>query len=330
MTKTDILVIGAGWAGLTAARSLHQAGRTVVVVDKARGAGGRSSTRRQAGFTFDHGAQYFTARSTGFRRQVEQWRRAGLVAPWPAVVGVVGPRPATNESVGPSERLVGVPGMNAVLQSIGQTLDCRFGWPVTDLAWSGRWTATTPGGDAIVADHLVLTAPPPQSARLLGCGHPLFARLQSVPMAPCWALMLGYSAPLETYLEALFINNGPLSWATCNGSKPGRTGQAWVVHATPEWSQANLEAEPDSIVKNLLQAFRDVMPAATDVEPAFSQAHRWRFALSPEPLDDGLLYLDEQNLVIAGDWCAGNRIEGAWSSGQAAAKVMLDRRCGMS
>ncbi|MFU8830643.1 MAG: NAD(P)/FAD-dependent oxidoreductase [Wenzhouxiangella sp.] len=330
MTKTDILVIGAGWAGLTAARSLQEAGRAVIVVDKARGPGGRSSTRRQAGFTFDHGAQYFTARTEPFSRQVERWRAAGLVAAWDAKIGVVGTAPRRVHNAGPGERLVGVPGMNAVLQSMGQTLDCRFGWQVAELTWSEGWMATTPDGDSIVADHLVVAAPPQQSAALLGSGHPLFTQLQSVPMAPCWALMLGYSVPLDAEVDALFINDGPLSWAACNGSKPGRAGHSWVVHATPEWSQTNLEAEPESVAKNLLRAFRDVMPAATDAEPAFSQAHRWRFALSPEPLDDGLLYLGEQNLVIAGDWCAGNRIEGAWSSGRAAAKAMLAGHCSVS
>jgi len=325
MAKTDVLVIGAGWAGLTAARSLQAAGRSVTVVDKARGVGGRSSTRRQDGFTFDHGAQYFTARTEAFRRQVGQWRDSGLVAAWCPQVSVIGPAPAPDGRSSPGERLVGVPGMNSVLQSIAGTLDCRFGWQVTDLKWSGRWTASAPDGQTIVADHLVLTAPPQQSSALLGAGHPLFSRLQSVPMAPCWALMLGYGVPLRTGVEALFINEGALSWVACSSSKPGRTGQAWVVHATPVWSQAHLEAEPEAVAQDLLGAFKKVIPAAADMEPELSQTHRWRFALSSQPLDDGLMHLEEQNLVVAGDWCAGNRIEGAWSSGQAAAKVMLDR-----
>jgi predicted NAD/FAD-dependent oxidoreductase len=41
-----ILVIGAGLAGLTAARRLQDRGHTVVVVDKGRAPGGRMATRR--------------------------------------------------------------------------------------------------------------------------------------------------------------------------------------------------------------------------------------------------------------------------------------------
>jgi renalase len=51
----EIAVIGAGVAGLTCARKLHQAGRRVVVIDKSRGLGGRLATRRLAGTHADHG-----------------------------------------------------------------------------------------------------------------------------------------------------------------------------------------------------------------------------------------------------------------------------------
>ena len=61
-----VLIIGAGMAGLSCAAALGSVGHAVTLIDKARGPGGRMSTRRvdtplgQA--AFDHGAQYFTAR----------------------------------------------------------------------------------------------------------------------------------------------------------------------------------------------------------------------------------------------------------------------------
>ena len=59
MNKFDIAVIGAGLAGLTAADRLRGAGCRVVVIDKARGPGGRLATRRGEGTVrMDHGCQY--------------------------------------------------------------------------------------------------------------------------------------------------------------------------------------------------------------------------------------------------------------------------------
>ena len=55
----DVLLLGAGLSGLKAARDLHAAGKSVLVLDKGRGVGGRAATRRWDGTPVDHGAQFF-------------------------------------------------------------------------------------------------------------------------------------------------------------------------------------------------------------------------------------------------------------------------------
>ncbi len=64
-------------SGLLAANKLQEAGWRVTVLDKGRGVGGRMATRRFGGGSFDHGAQFFTARSDEFKEMVEDWRKAG-------------------------------------------------------------------------------------------------------------------------------------------------------------------------------------------------------------------------------------------------------------
>ena len=95
-----IAIIGAGLAGLTAARLLAEAGRAVRLFDKGRGVGGRLATRRvtHAGAThgFDHGAQYVRAEGPAFAALLDE---AGA-RPWPDPL-----------------RRVATPGMSAVLLS---------------------------------------------------------------------------------------------------------------------------------------------------------------------------------------------------------------------
>ena len=77
--NTDVLIIGAGLAGLSAANKLKEAGRDVLVIDKGRGIGGRLAGRRIGEATFDHGAQFFTAREATFKATVEHWIKACLL-----------------------------------------------------------------------------------------------------------------------------------------------------------------------------------------------------------------------------------------------------------
>ncbi|MEE4296635.1 MAG: FAD-dependent oxidoreductase [Wenzhouxiangella sp.] len=320
----DVCIIGAGWSGLTAASELASVGLDVVVVEKARGPGGRCATRRQDGFAFDHGGQYFTARSPEFAAQTELWKSAGLVSAWTPQISVFGERP---DVVGrsPAERLVATPGMNAVLKSMASSLDCRFGWRAAELAYEHeRWRVRRDQEDDwIEAGSLLVTAPPQQSADLLSDVSALATTIGAVPMNPCWAVMLGFDAPLNSRFDAAFDNEGPLSWMARNSSKPGRSGEAWILHASAEWSRTHLEREEGWVVRELLNAFRQRVPVALATPPALSRAHRWRYALAPKPLAQDCLIDSSNRLTVAGDWCAGNRIEGAWISGKAAAEQIL-------
>ncbi len=58
MSKS-VVVIGAGFAGLSAAAFLAKGGWKVTVIDKGEGAGGRARQLKEAGFTFDMGPSWY-------------------------------------------------------------------------------------------------------------------------------------------------------------------------------------------------------------------------------------------------------------------------------
>ena len=78
----NIAIIGAGMAGITAARTLVQAGHRVHIFEKSRSAAGRMSTRETVFGTFDHGTQYFTVRDPRFAKALETV--PSLCRPWSA------------------------------------------------------------------------------------------------------------------------------------------------------------------------------------------------------------------------------------------------------
>jgi len=325
--RMRVAVIGAGLAGLSAARILEDQGHEVVVVDKARGAGGRMSTRRHGDWRFDHGAQYFTARDARFRRHVLAWQQRGQVKAWGGRIGVIehGAVTAAKED---GERFVPLPTMSSVCREMAAELrDCRLEWRLQSAALDGaEWRLTADDGREITAEALILTVPPEQAGPLLAesvASADVGQALLDLEMMPTWAVMAVLDRPLLEDWDAAFVNDGPLAWLCSQAARPGRAdAQAWVLHAQPEWSRAHLDADPSSVSEELLAAAR-ALPGAHKARVEFSAAHRWRYAQAREPLDAGALWFDDYRLGLAGDWCHGSRVEGAFLSGAAAAGRLL-------
>ncbi len=59
MNNSEVIVVGAGIAGLTAAYDLKEAGFNPIVIEKSERVGGRMWTEKIDGFTMDAGAQFF-------------------------------------------------------------------------------------------------------------------------------------------------------------------------------------------------------------------------------------------------------------------------------
>jgi phytoene dehydrogenase-like protein len=67
----EVVVVGAGLAGLAAARTLHRVGRDVVVVEASDGVGGRVRTDVVDGFQLDRGFQVLLTAYPEVRRQLD-------------------------------------------------------------------------------------------------------------------------------------------------------------------------------------------------------------------------------------------------------------------
>lgn len=301
------LIVGAGLAGLTAASELRACGWEVTIVDKGRSVGGRLATRRLGSSRLDHGAQFFTTRSEEFIRAVATWELAGWVEPWYSDEG--------------HTRYKGIGGMNALAKHLASPFLVRTETRVQTLAaTSGRWHATAESGEVFDADALILTPPAPQAAALLADLVPdISETLHRINFAPCFALLLtldgpslipapGYSRP----------STGVIEWIADNTQKGVSAGPAAItVHATGAFTVANLDTSPDEVTRLLLDAARPFLGSAVTA----SQLHRWRYAKPVADNHSMCLFSDHPAPVaVAGDALAGARVEGAWLSGQAAAR----------
>ncbi len=307
-----VAIIGAGIAGLTAACFLERGGVKTTVFEKSKGLGGRMATRRTTDHQFDHGAQYFRADGKGFLAQVAEWSRAGVAAPWSG------------------DRYVGTPGMTAPARDLARGKTVVHGITVSRLARgpSGGWTVydsaglvDAPGNGRF--DAVILAIPAPQAVPLAVTSGLKLDRLSSARIAPCWALMIGAGRAVEISGGSMQPDHPVIAWIADNASKPDRdtAGSAIVLHATPEWSRANLELQPEAVASLLLEQVRQFVDVAP--VPTYLAAHRWRFARVEHALGEPCLWNAAERIGACGDWCLGPRVEAAFDSGEAMARAIL-------
>ena len=294
-------------AGIACGRALADAGLSPTIVDKGRSPGGRMSTRRVDSKAFDHGAQYFTARSEAFRRVVDSAVKARAVVRWAAA-----------ETDG-EPRFVGLPGMSGIVKYLSDGLDIQCGIEISAiLPTEDAWLLKSTDGQSIDADIVFCTTPAPQAADFFAGTHPFQSALSNVEMLPCWALLLAFNKTFTPGWETR-RDEGTLSWIAHNGSKPGRASDCWVVHASPDWSQDHLELEkPDAAERLRTELEADCGPLP---EASYIAGHRWRYAMVNTPL--GLPFLLDANVYLGGDWTLGPRVECAFDSGTAIARHIL-------
>jgi predicted NAD/FAD-dependent oxidoreductase len=333
-----IAVLGAGLAGVACAASLQRAGWQVTLFDKSRGVGGRMSTRRaqwqdaegvQQEAEFDHGAAHFGARHPRFRAVLARAQSVGCVQAWSPRIHRH--RPAALAPQG----FVAVPHMPALCRHLAAGVPQRLGATVQRLQRDGDgWRVMATNGASATPqahgpfDHVVLAMPPAQAAVLLAGHQDSWAdQLASVPMAPCWTFM-AVTDDVDWTWDAAEPDRGPLGWVGRNDRKPGRSrteGRAtWVAHATPAWSAAHLEAEPDAVTETLSAALQLLLPGAAAPAWRFRSVHRWRYALpmGAAPQGPDCWWDPALRLGVCGDFLGRGTVESAWRSGDELADTM--------
>jgi hypothetical protein len=310
-----VAVIGAGFAGLTLARTLHDHGVEVTVLEKSRGTAGRASARREGDRTLPLGADHVVPRGADFRRWLEAFSGDGLVEERSRTAIAID---ADGRSVvAPAVRaFVGIPSLGVLTRRLAEGLDVRFSSRVNAIAIesSGGFRLEIEGGSSTRFDLVLLAIPSAQAAELLAAPAP--ALVPPVGMRPC--LVAAVEARNGPAVDEIRFEADPVL------VRARRAGTVTILEANAAWSEANLERPPEAWASDLANAFARRLGQPV---PAVLLAHRWRYAF-PEPSGPMArpYRFDERGLGLAGDWLAGSGdVESAWRSGLELAGHILRR-----
>lgn len=339
--ESPAIVVGAGLAGLSCARALADAGRAVIVLERARGVGGRCATRRVHDQAVDFGVLFLHGRDLAFLAALDAVPATALPG-WPAVILGAG-RPCQPQAFAPGERrLAFAEGVSAFPKHLARGLDLRTSARVLSLAAGpgrGSLGVELEGGGSLSAPTVVLALAAEQALALLAAS-PLSAPfapaldtartlLGMVRSRPCLTVLAGYplSAPAPPwdihYPEASRVLQAVAHEST---KRVDPAYRAMVYQASPRWSHEHL-GDADWAGAMLAEAGRLLGPWAS--APTFFEPHRWRYArteLGAELAAPLLLTLPGgARLGLAGELFApGGGVEGAWISGRRLAKRILE------
>lgn len=354
-----IAIIGAGISGLSCASQLVQQGHNVTIFDKSKGVGGRMSTKRLPLGDCDHGAQYFTCNQPEFTKQIQAWLDAKVIAIWNINPVVLGGSPnklptRTNLNINSASlegsasglatplkntiRYVGIPGMTAPAKFLSQQLKNQQVKLLTSHTVSKitkinqQWLITSQEHQdhPELFDAIVIAIPAEQARALIEPHlHPVLSTVCSTTMSACFALIAQFDTRIPLSFEAAFVNQGPLSWICLNNHKPARTGlETWLLHATADWSEQHLEADPLWVKEKMLEAFSSWVELNSgtklDLAEVATTLHRWKYAnlKNSEPIQDGFVWQENLQIGLCGDWLNGGKVQGAWLSGFELAQTM--------
>lgn len=312
-----IAIIGGGLSGLVVARELHD-DHAVTVFEKSRGVGGRMATRYETNFEFDHGAQFFTARSSDFRQYLQPLIERGVVTSWRARFAELqrGEIVSEHDWDDASPHYVGAPRMNAIGRALAENLDVRRNTTVSKLERGpGGWCLSDSGGtDLGHFDWVILAMPAAQTAALAPGDSCLNRLAGTVKMQACFALMLGFDTPLSLPWQAALILDSSISWVSVNSSKPGRPEPfSLVVHSSNAFADDNIDNDGDDLAARMLAETSEVI--GVNVEMAtLLRLQRWRYA-NVDSQNGAQFFIDETNrLAACGDWFRCGRVEAAFTS----------------
>jgi len=310
-----IAIIGGGISGFVLAHQLSSNAK-VVVFEKARGVGGRMSTRYQDPFCFDHGTQCFTARTREFQCFLEPYFKKGIISEWKGKV--------INLEIGKKEtylswsepHLVACQNMNSLCKILAEGIETHTSCEVVPLyeMTEQSWNLFDKTDQMLgTFDWVISTTPPAQTSNLffrhISSNHPLrFANMRG-----CYALMLGFNRPWDREWIAARVRNKMLKWIYVNSSKPGRNPMVTclVAHSRNDWAEAHANddfAEKQALMLEQFSTLTGIDPKDAD----YTALHYWRYAIVDKIGKNGSYVDTKLRLAATGDWCETSRVEEVW------------------
>ena len=312
---SSFCIIGSGISGATIANLLNKK-HTVDLYDKARGLGGRSSFKRldnQRGF--DHGTQYFSPKTTEFKRFTKKLIEKKILKIWGGNHKFLSDKKKENKK---HAKVIGRKGNNDISKYLLKNVRCYFQSELKKINFQNRkWNLTFNDGEMKNYENLILTCPFPQLKKLSKNYIKNSFIKEKVKMDANITILIEIK---KTNLgcSSFLFNDRILGWAGYENSKRRFKSKSdlWTLQSTFNW--ANKKINQNKVLKKtntkiLIDKFFK-LTGIKQTKILFSLNHGWKYSSNSKPLKLKSYWNSRLNLGVCADWFNGPRLESGWIS----------------
>lgn len=321
-----VCVVGAGMAGLGAARTIAQAGHTPIIFEKSAAPGGRAATMKLGEYTFDHGATIVSPKGSTLEQvMLKELPEDGLtIVNKPIYMHAMGRITSVETESHATTRYCYQAGMVQLAELLANGLELRLGQEVTSLVQAGQQLEA----NGELFDAVVLTQPVPLAAPLLQSAHD-YRQFPSVRYRQCLSVLLAFDKPLDKPFHAVLDpdQSEPLTWLSLESVKiPGgfrapEGHTAMVAQMSARYSRYNFERPDEAVTSDALVDIARILGKDFQA-PLVTYVHRWQHSHASNTTALEVVNRPGNKIVLAGDAFIGARLHLAYESGIKAAQSL--------
>lgn len=295
--KVTYLIVGAGPCGLYLGKLLQTHKKDFLIVEKSRGVGGRVATRRIENTLIDHGAPYLKSSKQLLDLMVEM-KVPGLNIDEKGIF--------TDD------------GMTILFKKLAALLPVKKEVKIIRVMKDNDlWLATSESGETFQANHLILTAPLPQSIELLENSNIAYKHKHELNSVKYTKALIGLFLTDKEIVIKQELAEKVHSLFTM---KYRSSEKACVIRLNETYSEENFSRTDEEILSEVEKKF--ISSCESTGKILHKELKKWRYALPLSSLNAPYVEAAPQ-LYLAGDAFHYPDIRGALFGAEALAQKLI-------
>ena len=308
----DYCILGSGISGSTIANILSKKHK-VIIIDKAKGIGGRSSNKKIQNATLDHGLQYFSPKTKTFDNFLKKLIKYNILKNWEGNHLDFSFRKRLF-----GKKIIGKHGNNDLCKYLVKKIKIQNHEEISSIKFKRKFWLIKSLKKLIISKNLIITFPYLQSKKLAQKYLSKDILNLNIKMDPNITLMVSEKKLIQNPISSIKTNNRIISWISNENSKKRFKSNRtyWTIQTSYKCSKKKIDFyknKKNLYSKIILNEFCKII-GAKKRDLQIVQMHGWKYSYNRNKTKFKSYWDKKLGLGICGDWFIGPNAESAWLS----------------